>query len=157
MVQDQREKAEYLNQALVAGISSVEDAVSWAESVIELDDQPDAEVIEVALSRRRPDFAFGPLLDQIKGKCDRVQVTRKVLAELLARLNSDPTAGQSIASRVYKLYAAGYLPDDIFGWEPCALEDNFYLENVGALGPGRTAVGELRSYLARHCAAERHA
>ena len=76
---------------------------------------------------------------------------------MLDTLNADPAAGQAIASGVYRLSAAGYLPDDIFGWEAYALEDNFYLEQVGALGANRTAVGELRSYLARHRAVEQQA
>jgi len=134
----------------MAGTRTVADVIAWADSVIEVDPQPDMAVIEVATSGRRQAADVSALLRNVAGECDPVVVLRRSMSDLRRALANDQSRGPQIARWLYELATNGDLPESEFGVDAYMLEDRFALASSGTFGTYESAVKELDAYLAQH-------
>jgi hypothetical protein len=149
MLTGQKESAEALRFGLAAGSSSVADAVAWADRVVVEDPAPDVAIIEVALAVGRAAADVIALLGFVAGQADAITVTRRVLAGFLRELDAHPERGDEIARRLYQGVGQGWLPEEHFGWEASALDDEFDLARTGFYASRESPLRQLRSYLSR--------
>lgn len=154
MLPGQKEDAETLRVALGIGFATVADVVAWADGVIEADPRPDWAILDVSLGGGRAPHEMTTLLRDVAGEADHVRVMRRILARLLRALDADPSAGERIAGRLYRLASAGELPEEHFGWDPYSLDDAFELARIPAHGTMDDALRALHAYLVEHAAAD---
>jgi hypothetical protein len=83
------------------------------------------------------------VLGSIGGVCDPVTVMRQTLAVMLRVLDSDTERGETIAKKLYQLFASKLLPEEVFGNEPS------YLDELFELNSPEEALARLRAYLGR--------
>jgi len=135
---------------LMFGFCTVPDVVTWADSAVASDPNPDFELLELATCAKLPPEEVCGLLSRVQGDVDGVQVSRQMLGKLHRSLAEDPTRGELIARRLYALAIRGLLPEGEFGPEPTYLEDIFDDARHGIPGTLANANLELEAYLAKH-------
>jgi hypothetical protein len=152
---DVKTAAEALRLGILVGAASVQDAVQWADQVIRDDDDPCDAVIEIALAGRRSRPEVLRMLQDVPGTVGPNEPARAALARMYDSLDADPSRGPQLARALYILATKDELPEDEFGLEPYALDDDFHLAEVGVLSE-EEALQRLRRYLARHARLESH-
>lgn len=150
MLPGQKESAERLRIELSLGLCSIPEVVTWADEVVARDPNPDPELLELATCSRSTQEEVCVLLDSVGGEPVSVRAVGRVLGTLRASLAADPASGERIARQVYEMAQWGFLPHEVFGWEPYCLEDYFYLAACGYRGDQASAVRALDEFLARH-------
>jgi len=75
-------KADYFLYGIEVGLLDFEEAISWADSVIEECDEPSGEIIDLALSRPRGRNGVMEALKEIPGNRDPKLSGRFLLGEL---------------------------------------------------------------------------
>jgi hypothetical protein len=143
-----KEQAEVLRIGLVAGVRTTRDAVTWADGLIAAQSQPDLSLLNVSLAGSRSAAEMSTLLDEVPGDCDRVEVMRGILADLLHLLEREPQRADDIARWLYLWSVNGDLPDPPFGWEANALDDTFDLARRTII-PREEAMRQLLVFLRR--------
>jgi hypothetical protein len=146
----QKEQAETLRLQMIFGLKTVADVVVWADSVVAADPVPDAELLELATCGRCTATKVWEMLNAVRGECDRIVVSRRILADLRKLLTADSSRGESIACSLHEVWMRGFLPESEFGWGPSFLEEYFALAKSGSYGTMESAIGELDSFLARN-------
>lgn len=82
MSKDYRVEADYYYYGIELGILSFEQAISWANKIIEMEDEPDPAIIEVALSRLRGRDGVMESLKEVKGSYRPQTAGAKLLVDL---------------------------------------------------------------------------
>ncbi|MEN9358990.1 MAG: hypothetical protein RL095_525 [Verrucomicrobiota bacterium] len=139
-----KETAELLRLKLLLGLVTVQDVVTWADSIIESEATPDWEIIEVSLARTVKVDEMMKLLTDIKGNCVRAQVFRRLFQTWLIGLSEDTLQGKTIARQLYML--ADELKECGFGSAAYALDDAFDLIEFGYC-THEQALQQLQGYL----------
>lgn len=151
MTDERKAEAEALRVGLLAGINAIDDAIRWADSVIESEMKPHPTIIEVALAGSQPINRVLYLLEQVPGEADRSDALKVQMRMMLSRLEGDPTSAEAVAQHLYRLAATGDWPSASFGDEAYWLDDTFDLVRQGIYrGTYADAVNELRGYLRRN-------
>jgi hypothetical protein len=146
---DVKKEAESLRLGLLAGVVSVTDVISWADSAIAAADKPHISLIEIALSvgGRAEDIARQ--LEMVPGHVDPLEAFRNLLSKFASELDAHPENAWEIARRLYQLASQSDWPETALGMEPYSLDDNFDLAAQGSC-TFEDARAALRSYLAGH-------
>ena len=126
MLATQKEDAEYLAHAVLAGALPVSAAVSWADAIIQSDSTPDSEVIDVALAAHQSHMEVAILLGRVRGEYEPRRVARRVLRRMLEVLDADPARGAEIARWLHATKCgngplSASISDAIYG-----VEDDYY-------------------------------
>ncbi|HSW53442.1 MAG TPA: hypothetical protein VLH59_00010 [Ignavibacteriaceae bacterium] len=147
MISKQKEQAEIFRHLLAAGFIKVEDVISWADSIIVKEREPDFEIIEISLSSSKPKVEVTSLLHKVKGDYNSVDVIRKSMVEIHKVLVKEPIRGYEIAKWLIQLAESGELPEDEFNSEPYGILDSFDLARNKIYGTEQEASSRLIIYL----------
>lgn len=125
-------RADYFLYGIEVGILDFNEAISWADSVIEESAEPDGEIIDLALSRPRGRNGVMEALAAIPGE-RRPQVAGKLLlAELRDRLSSGKEL-KAISRHALDVAWATQQPEEI-RFELDRIDDGIYLAESGTYG-----------------------
>ncbi len=118
-----KETAELLRLKLLLGLVTLPEVIHWADGVIETEVNLEEELIEISLSRTVKVNEMMTLLSEVKGDFERPPVFRRLLKNLLQRLESDSSQGRKIALQLYML--SHELEECGFGTAAYALDEGF--------------------------------
>lgn len=110
MLIDHGIKADYFLYGIELGILSFDQAITWAEKVIELEDAPSGEVIDLALSRPRGRNGVIEALKEIQGERNPQFAGAMLLSDLATKLELGESI-KSIASKALSVAWATQLPE----------------------------------------------
>lgn len=147
---DLKTQAETLRCELLAGCTTVAEAVAWADAVIATEAAPPATVVDVSLSGTRPPAEVAALLAAVPGHVNGTEVRRQLMARMDHLVEEDPSRGEAVAKWLFALATSGELPQSEFGWAPYGLDDAFVLARNGVVGTHADALAQLRTYLRHH-------
>jgi hypothetical protein len=144
---NQKEQAEIFRYLLASGFIKIEDVISWADSIIEQEKEPDYEIIEISLAGRKSLSDVLSLLKNVKGKYNQIIVIRKAMSKVLLLLELKPKLGFDVSLWLHKLMMSEELNEDEFGVEPFILDDAFEMAQKKIWGTEEDALIELKEYL----------
>jgi hypothetical protein len=146
-----KEDAEVLRQGLLFGVGRVDDAIAWADALIENEapGRVPTEVLDVSLCAAKPDHEVAQILSAIPGNFDDDRVVRRLLVVFRDWLSANPDGGRHIARALMTLWSNGRLPEERFGMEPSFLDEYYEEAHLFEPGAGDT---EVRAFLGRHAA-----
>jgi hypothetical protein len=147
MISNQKEQVEILRILLEGGFIKIEDVVSWADSIIAREANPDIEIIEIALSSKSTFTDFLTRIRNVKGEFNQEIVVRKALKEVYELLERKPELGSKVAGWLYHLMTKGKIIQNEFGDEPYALDDAFELAQKKIWGTEEEALRRVKDYL----------
>ncbi|MBB5213299.1 hypothetical protein [Microbulbifer hydrolyticus] len=104
-------EADYYFYGIKLGILDPELAISWAYKIIEKEDNPSGEIIEVALSKPRGPNGIMSALREVEGERDSQRSGSMLLSELLRRLDNgaSPT---SISTNALSVVRESKFPEE---------------------------------------------
>lgn len=105
-----KEDAEVLRICLETTITSVPEAVEWADKYIEQTAEPDFSMIEVSLAGRKSADDVARILADVKGKADEKRVIKRVFDIMKSLFERDPKQDTAIAHALFKIASAGKSP-----------------------------------------------
>lgn len=129
MPMDHRIEADYYLYGIALGIISFDQAISWADKIIEAEDEPDIEIIEVALSRPRGRNGVLEALKEVKGSYNP-QIAGAMLLADLYRLLKEGDSIKSISRKSLDVARATQMLDEI-RWKFDHVDDDISLAEQG--------------------------
>ena len=105
-----RQACSYFRMGLVTGLVEIETLIDWADRQITLADEPDGEVITLALSGRLPHSQLIWLLSQFEGAPDYGRPLDLLLARAAALLHTEPDRLEEIIMGLRLLNYEEYFP-----------------------------------------------
>ena len=103
-----KQEAEWLRVCLEQSFVSRSEIIAWAERRLELTDNPDPNVSDVALAVSTPLQDLIGLLGAFPGKADRNEIVGRFLAEVARRVRVDP----GLLGRIPQILATLVSDDD---------------------------------------------
>lgn len=147
MISKQKEQAEIFRQLIITGCMNVGEAVAWADSIINMNANPDEEIIAISLSSSKPKVEVTSLLHKVKGEYNSVDVIRKSMVKIQKVLVKEPIRGYEIAKWLIQLAESGELPEKEFNSEPYGILDSFDLARNEIYGTEQEAFSRLIIYI----------
>ena len=139
-------QAEVLRIGILGGYVSPEEAIAWADALIESLSPAPADLIEVSLSGgRRDDVASA--LAQVSGSFDEESLRRTLLRKMADIAFSRPQFCRQIARALYQLAVEGRAPTRADESAMFTFDDAYDLAESGAFGTIEDVDAELREYL----------
>lgn len=129
MPMDHRIEADYYLYGIELGILSFDQAISWADKIIEAEDEPDVEIIEVALSRPRGRNGVMEALKEVKGSYSPQTAGAMLLADLYRFLKEGDSI-KSISRKALDVAWATQMPEEI-RWKFDHIDDDISLAEQG--------------------------
>jgi len=127
-------EAAYYREALRLGAVSVEDVVSWSDSVIAESSMPDIAFIELSSMGKAHPLDLLHVLQSMSENVSMIEVLAEVLGLAHAKLVADPRYGRALARALYDIYVeCDYeVPEELrdIGW----FDDAFALAEQGTYG-----------------------
>ena len=147
-VSDLKLQAELLRIGILGGYVSPEEAVAWADALIETSVSARADLIEVSLSggKRGEDVAHA--LAQVVGEVGEEELRHAFLRHMADVVFSQPAKGRNVARTLYRLALEGGAPT----WEAesamLTFDDAYDLAESGIFSTPEGVAEELREFLA---------
>ena len=143
---DWRCQAEVYRLGFISGYFTKDEVITWADSVIALEDQPESILLDISLGRRLKDQKLVELLETVSSESNG---SFRILLGLYAkRLKNQPGSEAAVADRLYKLFAdmKGFLdarPEEYeqvqeFDLSLALVEDGFYKDGMKRAAAFRT-------------------
>lgn len=124
--------ADYYLYGIELGILGFDQAISWADEVIEKEDQPSGEIIDLALSRPRGRNGVMEALKEVQGERNPQVSGAMLLFDLSRKLDLGESI-KNIASKALSVAWATQLPEEV-RWEFDHIEDEISLAEQGIYG-----------------------
>ena len=141
-----KQDAERLRLGIRAGWLPVSAAIAWADGLIAQSESVPEPILDLSLAGSRPSEEVTAILASIPGTADPIEAMRAALRDLLSMLEREPSAGRQVAQWLLNSRQNGDLPEEQFGWEPWALDDEYELAAQG-LWPVKQADERLMEFL----------
>ena len=138
-------RADYFLYGIEIGILDFNEAISWADSVIEESAEPSGEIIDLALSRPRGRNGVLEALAEIPGERNPEAAGRLLLGELVRRLSSGKEV-KVISRQALDVAWATQQPEDV-RFELDRIDDGIYLAESGTYGTINEYMQELEDAL----------
>ncbi|UTW45419.1 hypothetical protein KFE80_00340 [bacterium SCSIO 12696] len=148
MPKDHGIKADYYLYGIELGILSFEQAITWADQVIEFEAEPTGEIIDLALSRPRGRNGVMEALKEIEGKRQPQVAGAMLLNDLSSRLEQGENI-KGVASKALNVAWATQLPEEV-RWEFDHIDDEISLVEQGIYGDLAHCETELRNSLNKY-------
>ncbi len=145
-----KETAEYYRIGLAIGLISTAEAMTWIDSVLICETEPDMALIEASLSGSRGAYAVADELAGVEGSALREAVARRLLARMSVLLSSDAETANQIVGWLDRMADEDYAPTPQAKAEMEGLEEDFYLANDGIYSSVAEVTEELRTFLQRY-------
>jgi len=140
--------ADYYLYGIELGILGFDQAISWAEEVIEKEDQPSGEIIDLALSRPRGRNGVMEALKEVQGERNPQVAGAMLLFDLSRKLELGESI-KSIASKSLSVAWATQLPEEV-RWEFDHIDDEISLAEQGIYGDLAQCKIELEKSLSKY-------
>lgn len=141
-------KADYFLYGIEIGLLDFEEAISWADSVIEECDEPCGEIIDLALSRPQGRNGVMDALKEIPGNRNPQLSGSYLLGELKQKL-LDGANVKDIARKAMNAASVTQQPeDDYFLLD--AIDDEIWLAEAGTYGTLEQCTKDLKEALAKY-------
>jgi len=140
--------ADYYLYGIELGLIAFEEAIAWADVVIEETDEPCGEIIDLALSRPRGRNGVLESLREIKGERN----PQKSGGYLLGNIKKAFEAGSDIkyiAERAMSIASLARLPEDVY-YEFDRIDDGIQLALSGTYGTLEQCHQELKEALSSY-------
>ena len=141
-------EADYYRHGIELGILSFDQAISWADRIIEVEEDPAAEIIELALSSPRERNGVLEALGEIKGMRKPHVAGAMLLRDLYGRLKEGESI-KLIAREALNVAWATKLPEEI-RWEFDHIDDDISLAEQGIYSDLEGCERELEKLLAKY-------
>jgi len=141
-------EADYYLYGVEQGILRFEEAIAWADKIIESEDIPSGEIIEVALSRPRGRNGVMKSLKEVLGERNPQVSGAMLLSELSNKLDQGESV-RSVARKALNVAWATQLPEEV-RWEFDQIDDELSLAEQGIYGDVEQCKSELINSLSRH-------
>lgn len=148
MSQDHAIEADYYLYGIELGILSFNQAIEWADKIIEVEIEPEVEIIELALTRPRGRNGAMEDLKKIKGS-RKPQVAGAMLLSVLHSQLQNGSDLKSISSKALDVTWVTQMPEEV-RWEFDHLDDNISLAEQGIYSDIDQCKIELNGLLARY-------
>ena len=141
-------KADYFLYGIQAGIISFQDAIYWADKIIEVEDVPCVEIIDLALSKSRGRNEVMNALKGIPGKRDPQLSGSYLLGDLKQLLFAGGDL-KDIAHKAMNVAAITQQPDDDY-FRFIAIDDGIALAEAGVYNTLAQCREDLRQVLSQY-------
>ncbi|WP_226705085.1 hypothetical protein [Microbulbifer elongatus] len=138
-------EADYYMYGIKLGILGPELAISWAYRIIEKEDDPSGEVIEVALSKSRGRNGIIEALCEVEGVRDSQLSGGMLLLELLRRLENGASPA-SVSTNALSVVRETKFPEDLI-WQFNVIDDEVLLAEQGIYTDKERTYTALRDLL----------
>ena len=146
-----KEMAEYYRIGLELKLISVSEAMTWIDSVLICDTEPDMALIEASLSGSRGASTVADELAGVEGSALREEVARRLLARMSVLLSSDAETAKQIVGWLNRMADEDYAPTPQAKAEMQGLEEDFDLAYDGIYSRVAEVTEELRNVFAAVC------
>lgn len=142
-------QATFFREAYRIGAVSLENVVSWSDSVIDRSPTPEYDFIKLSFTANAHPLDALHILESLSGDVPAIDVLPCVIGLAHQKLAEDPSYGRELAKGLYRVYVAcdGKVPDELhlIGW----FDDAFDLAYQGIYGSIEQIQEELFRFTGR--------
>ncbi|SEH59399.1 hypothetical protein SAMN05660691_00388 [Rheinheimera pacifica] len=145
MPRDHATEADYYLYGIELGILGFEKAIEWADSIIELEAEPEVEIIDIALAAPKGRNGVMDALKEVKGVRDPQMAGRMLLRDLKSLLQNGSNL-KAISSKALNVTWVTQMPEEI-RWKFDHIDDDISLAKQGIYSDIEQCKIELKEML----------